>query len=242
MSLNTLGVAVIIDATEEALTTHRASLDGPFATVRDEFEAVLPTLKALVPQPRDPKVAELAGQAKRHNDGLDRFIRGTWTLLEGLAELEAEGRGADLLRLRDHLFPDGLRMTLRSNGEQAADAMTAPERLDEADLALLREVGLLGGRSALDAYEEWRRTGHELARIERERRALDEGATSEPTAGNVAKNRWIRAVRGLEWLVETRGLASHPVLDVIRGWEAKAAARHAGQERTAAEPEAPIPA
>ncbi len=155
------------------------------------------------PASADPRLAvimvEEAALDPRHDD----IIRGAHGLLTGAAFLRGED-GAELLALRDILFPDGLSSTQKSYRAQAGQAAQLAARLTAALRAQLASivVGPKGDKQTLEHFiDELITIGAQLGVLEDDKGRLQSAAiTPAPGAGAAllaARNQWVRVANAL---------------------------------------------
>jgi hypothetical protein len=214
--------------------------DAHLALALSEFEAMAPLFDDVQRRTANPAAAALIIDAARIDAEHDRLLRGTFALLEALETLAGDD-GAPYAVARERLFPGGLSMAQRSYAEEAGEAQRAFRRLDDTDVALLRDTPLRGGRTAFDLVEAWVRAGAALEDVEKRRLQLEEPEAVGVVRSIDLRNRWIRAVRALETVVEIRGGGPHPVLEAIRRYEEKADRRAQSGGAVVVEPVAPTP-
>jgi len=133
----------------------------------------------------------------------DRKQRGTYFILSGLAEAADDpADAAEILALRDHIFPEALAGINRSYLDQAGDAHRLPARLNPAQQQLLSSLTTPDGTLA-QYVEQWRTAALELAALDAQRtglltqRATGEGGAT-PDQAHRAVLHWIRVAQTLE--------------------------------------------
>jgi hypothetical protein len=146
------------------------------------------------PRPVDAHVQSLADEAVGLDTAHDELVRGVYGALSSVAYLAENG--AQLLALRERLFPEGLTHTQKSYRGQAGHAALAATRLDEGARRLLRGIVFAGG-SLQDAVDRWLETAAELGRLEDERAQVGATNRASPAETSVARNAWVRAATAL---------------------------------------------
>ena len=126
----------------------------------------------------------------------DRYVRGPYNVLTGLADLaESEAEAASYLNLRDTLTPHGLEVVRWSYTDEAGEADLVDSRLTKDDKALLAQIATPKG-TLLDAHKARVKAGRDLGDLEKRRAFLEAQASTAATPADVirARNLWIRTV------------------------------------------------
>lgn len=155
------------------------------------------------PASEDPRVAAIMREESLLDARHDDIVRGGHGLLTGAAFLLGEA-GAELLKLRDLLFPDGLSLVLKTYRGESGSAAQLQKRLTPALRAQLASitVGAKGQQETLEQYvDELLAAGAKLGALEDEKATL-QPAPGEPGTGKGAalldaRNQWVRVVNAL---------------------------------------------
>jgi hypothetical protein len=238
MNLRILDPADMLLLTRSALGRHAALLARPeYGPVKRAFEQLLPDLIGLEPTGAEAAAAATANavEGRRLDLAHDRLLRGLLTLLDGVQTLADDATAAACADLTSRVFPGGYGMTQRTYTQEAAEGPRALARVTDADRALLAAVALPGGRTAHDVFEAWIAACDALETFEKGR--LSGGDAAAVRFVDV-RNRFIRAVRGLETQADLCGDADDALLAEIRAAVARAEARepHAAEAAPAAPP------
>jgi hypothetical protein len=184
---------------------HKAiSTDKTLSGVLPHIEAAHAALdEAIKPGEVDPRVSEIAAEQLSIDARHDAIIRGVFTMLTGQSQiLGEEGPGAELIKLRDALIPDGMKSISKSYRGEEGQALQLDGRLTPELRAELNAftIPCEGKKKPLLGYvQEWISLGKELGRLETQKTRLM-GAPAEETVGAAtvtARNQWIRAVNFL---------------------------------------------
>ncbi len=186
----------------------------------------------------DPKLRELSAREAELDAEHDDRVRGIYNALTALAQVS--GSGAELTRLRDMLFPDGLEHTRRTYRGEAGHAAAVANRLDADMQSRLKAVDL-HDRNLLDLVNAWLAAARELGELEDQRARLSPApsTTAEITA---ARTTWIRVVNALVANAELAGLEAETdrlLFSALRAAEKTAQARGRGKANPAPAP-APV--
>lgn len=133
----------------------------------------------------------------------DRKARGIFMVLSGMAELaEEEGAAAQLVSLRDLLFPKGTSIVTRSYIEEAGEAKLVLSRLTEEAHRTLESLPSLGKRTLADEVDAWIGAGERLGKLEQKRASAEAAMAATPaslTPAMVSRARalWMRVVTAL---------------------------------------------
>jgi hypothetical protein len=205
------------------------------------------------PVDADPRLAAIIAEEGVIDPRHDDLIRGAHALLTGAAFLLGED-GADLLALRDSLFPDGLSSTQKSYRAEAGQAAQLAARLTPALRARLASIAV-GPKSekkkTLEHFvDELLTLGARLGVLEDEKGRLQAGAAEQAGSGLgaallAARNQWVRVANSLVANGELAGLDPETdklVFGPLRAAE-KAADRRAAsapaKKKAGADPSAP---
>ncbi len=193
--------ATWVDVTSKA---HEAILATPdLAPSMPRLTAAHSALAGLAqPVSADPRLAAITQEEAVIDPRHDDIIRGGYGLLTGAAFLLEEG-GAELLALRDTLFPDGLSSTQKSYRAEAGQASQFAARLTpelRAQLASL-VVGPKSEKKTLEQFvDELIGLGAQLGALEDEKGRLQPAPGQSSTIGvavRAARNQWIRVANAL---------------------------------------------
>lgn len=152
----------------------------------------------------DQQIAELRTEGGAIDLRHDRKYRGSYKLLDALAELADEPATATaLLALRDQLHPNGLSQVNTPWAEEAGNAATVRRSLSRETRASLKAVSSTEGRSLDDEVQAWLKAADNLAALAArkaaaEHRAQNLHADRETPAMNTARNQWVKVARALE--------------------------------------------
>ncbi len=143
------------------------------------------------------ELKKLTRQATDLDDLHDRKVRGIYGALTAFSELaDEEAQAAELLELRDHLFPKGLSTIRRTYLDESGEVVLARGRLNDGMRAKLSSLPVPDG-TLDDQVEAWFVAGQELGDVERKRVQLsndsDEATISRGDVSN-ARYQWIRIV------------------------------------------------
>jgi len=133
----------------------------------------------------------------------DRKARGIFTVLTAFAQRADETDVAQrYLRLRDLLFPAGLRTISITYREEIAAVEALKRRLTEENWALLKALPLPESSSLHDALLSLIQAGEELRKLEQARTELElrrESGPSDPQSAEVkaARQRWLKTARAM---------------------------------------------
>lgn len=150
----------------------------------------------------------LIDEATRLDGVHDRKARALHFHLRGLIEgSDDPERVALYRRLEVLLFADGLRVIQLSYIEEGGAAVSLERSVRPEDWAALAEIQV-GEQTLAQLLSAWLKAGHELGAAVRSRKELEaslakDGSESEKLSIRRGRVRWIRAVRGLLWGIET---------------------------------------
>jgi len=154
------------------------------------------------PASADPRLAAISEEEAVIDPRHDDIIRGGHGLLTGAAFLFGAG-GAELLALRDTLFPDGLSSLQKTYRAEAGQAAQLASRLTPALRAQLASivVGPKDGQRTLEQFvDELIGLGAQLGALEDEKGRLQPApghGSSNNAALLSARNQWIRVANAL---------------------------------------------
>jgi hypothetical protein len=212
-----------------AVGEERASLDVPaYELVLDGFDALLPELAAVLPKATSPVAAALVTEGKRLDADFDRYGRGIHATLDAVGSLLPAAQAARVTGARERLFPEGLRILNTTYAEEGMEGTRAAGRLTDADRALLASFTLPDGTTLWQQVERWFAAAGALREYETRRLAAEQQDAAPALRHIDLRNRFIRIVRALETNAELKGDLQHPVLEAVRYYEARAAARATG--------------
>jgi hypothetical protein len=150
----------------------------------------------------DPKVRELSAREAELDADHDDRVRGIYNSLTALAQVSSTG--AELIRLRNMLFPDGLERTQRTYRGEAGHAAAVASRLDADTRARLRAVNL-HDKNLLDLVNGWLGVAKQLGDLEEQRAQLMPTPSAQADI-NTARLAWIRVMNALVANAELAGL------------------------------------
>ncbi|MBI4820249.1 MAG: hypothetical protein HY791_28530 [Deltaproteobacteria bacterium] len=193
---------------------------------------------------RTNELARVFAEAEAADQIHDRKLRGSFGLLTVLAELaDSSEISAELMDLRDRLMPQGLRATHLSHVEEAVNAESVRQALDEETRAELRTIPTIEGRTLEQEIETWLAAAAELGHLTAQRVLLEheDRSAAEARAERIdAKNAWIRSTHALLAVLdltmgqERRNLET--LLKELRAAERRADRRHAKKLEAINEP------
>ena len=217
--------------------------------IEEAHQAILAALESSGTATLDAQVAQLRAEGDALDLRHDRKYRGTYKLLDALAELADEPDTATaLLALRDRLHPKGLAQVNTTWADEAGNAATVRAGIDKATRTQLKAIGSNKGRTIDDEVQAWLQAADRLGPLGAQKAAAEhqvQHAKSAPEtpAMNAARNAWIKVARALESSLDlVKGLPSahrSAVLGLLYDSAAKAERRSAGQRKGA--PDEPTP-
>jgi hypothetical protein len=158
--------------------------------------ALLPKLEpahaavfALVGQNDDPETARLSAEASRLDAEHDDLVRTIHTALTVLSKVSKTGD--EILRLRDQLFPEGLKLVKKSHREEAGHAAALASTMN-ADLQARMKAVPIGDGTVLDLVNRYLDVGKQLGAVAEQRARLERPATSQAAQAQAARREWIR--------------------------------------------------
>lgn len=231
----------------EGSPARQAILATPeIAALLPRIEAAHKALHDAQPVTDDSRLARIQEKATSLDLRHDEIVRGGYWFLMALAWLSGDGEtGAQLVRLRDTLFPEGLDAVQKPYREEAGAAEMLKSRLaaDPGAKKALKEIPAL--KKNLGAYiDELIAVGKKIGENEDERAQLL-AVTGPSDAGKLltARNQWIRAVNALVANAELAGIdeaADRAIFGALRLAD-KNAERRKTSLQDATEPVAPPP-
>jgi hypothetical protein len=198
------------------------------AALLPQLEAAHKAIFALRAPADDTQLRELSDREAALDADHDERVRGIYGALTGLAPVS--GAGAELLRLRDILLPEGLSHTQKSYRAEAGHAAMIEARLD-ADLQARLKAVILHDKNLLDLTQGWLAVAGQLGDLEDERARLVPTASTAADI-NAARLGWIRIVNALVANAELAGLDSatdHLLFSALRAAEHGAEGRGKGK-------------
>lgn len=170
-----------------------------------------PALAALLPQvdtahhglhvthvtgPSSVRIKQIQDLQKELDVDHDDELRGIWSYLWALVYFaRTTDERTVYLRFLRLLLPDGLAAVKKSYREEAGQAALAASRLTDGDRQALGTMALPGGRTLLDAVNQWLSLGAQLGALDRERAGEHTGDGPTPADALIARNQWIRTVQ-----------------------------------------------
>lgn len=158
---------------------------------------------ALLASQRDPELERLAGISAMEGevDGLhDNQARGIWYGLEAYEYLARDAaQAAQIARLQDMLFPDGLKVVQYSYRETAGQGALLASRMTADQKALLATLPVQGG-TMLDEVHAWLEAAARLGALENERTRLAQPLPAGTTMR--ARNQWIRTIQAVRTVID----------------------------------------
>jgi hypothetical protein len=236
---------------DPASKAHKAILATPdLAPMMPRLTAAHNVLASLAqPAKEDPRLAAIIKEETALDPRHDDIIRGGYGLLTSAVLLLGEG-GAELLALRDTLFPDGLESTQKSYRAEAGQAAQLAARLTPALRAQLASivVGPKGDKKTLEHFvDELITIGARLGVLEDDKGRLQPAPSEQGTGAGAAllaaRNQWVRVVNALVANSELAGLDTEIdklLFGPLRAAE-KAADRRGGSAPTKKKVEATAP-
>jgi hypothetical protein len=194
---------------------------------------------AVLPEPENPRLAEIKSESSAVDLRHDNIIRGGHGLLTSLALLTADAdRAAEYIELRDFLFPDGLESIQKSYSAEAGQAERLKKRLTPARKRQLKAIAA-SDASLLAYVNELLAKGKRLGELEAERATIEEAPAEGESAAQAtvtARNRWIRAMNAFVSVVEDAELDPKVEAAILAGY--RAAERKAATRKGPAQPAA----
>lgn len=201
-----------------------AGLLGPIATAHHKLLRVQASPAGRAAPKR---LLEIQAEARATDLRHDELVRGLHAYLSGLAAIVVDPDvHASLVSVRDALFPDGLSITQMSYRDEAGAAHLAKARLTAEEKKLLRSLTTPAG-TAMQAVDEWFRSGERLGALEDERTTIEVPTGTTAADALAARNEWIRvinAVRATLVLVDEVPAAVQAILSRIEVAERRATA------------------
>lgn len=210
------------------------------ASLLPQVQAAHADILALRKHNEDPRLRELSEREASLDADHDDRVRGIYGALTGLALVS--GVGAELLRLRDMLFPEGLAHTQKTYRGEAGHAAMVASRLDADAQARLKAINL-HDKNLLDLVNGWLAMAGQLGGLEDERARLSPRPSTAAEI-NEARLAWIRIMNALVANAELANLDADTdrlLFSPLRAAEQIADAR--GRGKATSEPaSAPAPA
>jgi hypothetical protein len=224
--------------------------------VRTSIEAI-PMLDSLLPkltvahtgivavsaQSADPEVRRLSAEAARldaEHDDCVRTIHGALTILAKVSKA-----GAELLRMRDLLFPENLRHINKSHSAEAGHAAAIASTITPEVEARMKAISI-GDTTLFDLYGQYQGAAKQLGVVEETRARLNQPAVTPAAQVQAARREWIRwanilmtTAENAEVSAETDALLFSPLREAV----ARAASRwHSNSDPAPAPAPAPVEA
>jgi hypothetical protein len=183
----------------------------------------------------DPKVRELSAREADLDAEHDERVRGIHNSLTALAQVS--GAGAELIRIRDMLFPEGLDHTRKTYRGEAGHGAAVEARLDADAQARLRAVNL-HDKNLLDLVNGWLAVAKQLGDLEEQRARLLPTPSGQADI-NAARLAWVRVMNALVANAELASLDADTdrlLFGALRAAEKTADARGRSKASTAPAP------
>jgi hypothetical protein len=216
MNINSLSTPMMLNLTDRWLADaeFRSSLEsvGPIgAGMLAELDAAHGPLAELESNRSHQRgeLRELTDLAAALDLRHDSKARGLHHLLRGLIELaDDDATVVQRRKLLDLLFPTGLTVTRLPYIEQGGSAV-ALERTVKPEIRAQLAAITVGDQTLAQVFDAWMAAAHELARTVKRRAELiaqtrPSGSDGEALDGKAGRSQWIRAVRGLLWVLESK--------------------------------------
>ncbi len=178
----------------------------------------------------NPRIEQISNEQADVDNRHDDIIRGSYSLLTGIAALLGPEHGASILELRDLIVPEGLSSTQKTYLAEAGQAAQLAERLTPEIRALTSKIRIdpqVPSRTFTHFLDEWLNLGKQLGTLEDEKAHLAPANRTQATL-LAARNKWIRAVNLFLATAEAAEIdpATHQLLfGPLLAAEAKAAKR-----------------
>jgi hypothetical protein len=144
----------------------------------------------------NPRIDQISKEQALIDTRHDDIIRGSYSILTGIAALLGAELGASILELRDNLIPDGLSSTQKSYLAEAGQAAQLSERLTPEVRAVTNKIRIdpkHATHTLTDCLNEWIHLGQQLGSLENEKAQLAPADRTQATL-LAARNKWIRMV------------------------------------------------
>jgi hypothetical protein len=162
------------------------------------------------PVEQNPRLDEISKQQSAIDQRHDDVIRGTYTILTGIADLLGPDQGASFLDLRAKLIPEGLSSTQKTYTAEAGQAAQLADRITpeiRANLAKIRLDPQHPSRTLTFFLDEWISLGKELGDLETEKNRIEPGPRNQASL-LAARNKWIRTTNLFVALAEAAEIDS----------------------------------
>lgn len=189
----------------------------------------------------EPDTAALSKKAGEVDARHDALVRGMYVTLTMLAPISDDS--AELLGIRDQLFPEALGHTQVSYRGEAGYAKVVESHLDDAMKARLKAI-VMHKKTMLDLVTVWLDSGRELGRLEDERDRLVGTSPSLGAEMQTARREWLRLAKALMANAKLAKLTSaddEALFSTLRKTERSAESRAPEKPAPAPAP-APVPA
>jgi hypothetical protein len=216
MNINSLSTPMMLNLTGRWLADEqfRSSLEsvGPIgAGILAELDSAHGPLAELESNRSHQRgeLRELTDLAAELDLRHDSKARGLSYVLRGLIEIaDDDATVIQCRKLLDLLFPAGLTVTRLPYIEQGGSAV-ALERTVKPEVRAQLAAITVGGQTLEQVFDAWMSAAHELARTVKRRAELvaqtrPSGSDGEALDGKAGRSQWIRAVRGLLWVLESK--------------------------------------
>jgi len=235
------------DATRQVLD----SFDKTRALLPDIEQAHVALLKELEADDGaglDAEIADLRAAGEALDERHDRKYRGTYKLLDALAELaDSPETATALLALRDRLHPNGLPQVNLPWAAEAGNAATVRAGLDEGARAELQAVASIEGRTLYQEADAWLTAAEGLGPVAAQKAAAEHQAQNPGTESKAltkARNHWVKVARALESSLDLVANVTAKQQSAVLGLlysEAVKAEQRGAQQRTPAPADPPPP-
>lgn len=166
-------------------------------------------------------IRTLIDEAARLDLRHDRFARAMYLGLQALTDAaSSEQEASNYRELESLLFPEGLRVINLSHAEEGGAAIALRQTIRPELRAKLAAIPL-GSRTLDELLEDWLVAGAQLGKVVAQRAELRASLGKSGTAAQgldlrVARTRWLNAVRGLLWAIDSDA-AFEPLRERVNG-------------------------
>ena len=160
---------------------------------------------AVSAQANDPEARKLMAEAARldalHDDRV-RTIHGALTILAKVSKA-----GEEHLRLRDLLFPEGLRLINKSHSAEAGHAAAIASAMTPEVLARMKAIPI-GDTTLVELYTQYQDAAKQLGAVDEKRARLNRPSVTPAAQVLAARREWIRWANILLTTAENAGVSS----------------------------------
>lgn len=248
-TMRTISAQWIEDAETYKILSSFAKTRALLPDIEEVHQGVLRALEADGGDALAEQIATLRSEGDAYDLRHDRKYRGTYKLLDALAELADEPATATaLLALRDQLHPNGLSQVNTTWADEAGNAATVRAGLDKAVRSGLKAVSSTEGRTLDDEVQAWLKAADKLGPVAAKKAAAEHQAQNNQADANTpvmnaARNQWIKVARALESTLDLVKDASPAQRSAVLGllYDSAAKAERRSAERRKGDDEEPAP-